>query len=69
MIYARVFPLLHKGFILGLPWLRRENPDIDWTLGRVTAYHAGRAVLLPVVARTAPEPELSSLNLLSAKQV
>ena len=35
----------------------------------MTAYRAGRAVLLPVVARTAPEPELSSLNLLSAKQV
>ena len=69
MIHARVFPLLHKEFILGLPWLRRENPDIDWTLGRVTAYRARRAVLLPVVARTAPEPELSSLNLLSAKQV
>ena len=26
-------------------------------------------MLLPVVARTAPEPELSSFNLLSAKQV
>ena len=69
MVHARVFPLLHKEFILGLPCLGRENPDIDWTLGRVTAYHARRAVLLPVVARTAPEPELSSLNLLSAKQV
>ena len=69
MIHARVFPLLHKEFILGLPWLRSENPDIDWTLGRVTVYRAGRAVLLPVVARTAPGLELSSLNLLSAKHV
>ena len=69
MIHARVFPLLHKEFILGLPWLQCENPNIDWTLDRVTAYRAGRAVLLQVMAQTIPEPELSSLNLLSAKQV
>ena len=69
MIHVRVFPLLHKEFIFGLPWLRHENPDIDWMLGRVTAYCAGRATLLLVVARTTLEPDLSSLNLLSANQV
>ena len=35
----------------------------------MTIYRAKRVVLLPVVTQIAPEPELSSLNLLSAKQV
>ena len=28
-IHPKVFPLLHKEFILGMPWLRREDPDIS----------------------------------------
>ena len=28
-IVARVFPNLHKEWILGIPWLEYENPIID----------------------------------------
>ena len=69
IIYARVFPLLHNEFIIGLPWLQSENLDVNWTLGIVIIYRARIAGLLLVMAQTTPEPELSSLNLLSTKQV
>ena len=30
-IFARVFPNMNKQMILGIPWLSKENPHIDWT--------------------------------------
>ena len=30
-ISARVFPNMNKQMILGIPWLSKENPHIDWT--------------------------------------
>ena len=30
-ISARVFPNMNKPMILGIPWLSKENPHIDWT--------------------------------------
>ena len=30
-ISARVFPNMNKQMILGIPWLSKENPPIDWT--------------------------------------
>ena len=31
MVQARVFPKLDKPMMLGISWLRKENPHIDWT--------------------------------------
>ena len=31
VVQAKVFPGLHKPIILGTPWLRKENPHINWT--------------------------------------
>ena len=30
-ISAWVFPNMNKQMILGIPWLSKENPHIDWT--------------------------------------
>ena len=30
-ISARVFPKMNKQMILGIRWLSKENPHIDWT--------------------------------------
>ena len=35
-IIAWVFPNLHEELILGISWLVKENPTIDWAIGRVT---------------------------------
>ena len=34
-ISARVFPNMNKPMILGIPWLSKENPHIDWTQATV----------------------------------
>ncbi len=34
-VLAKVFPGLQKGMILGMPWLQKENPQINWTQGEV----------------------------------
>ena len=31
IVQAKIFPGLHKPIILGIPWLQKENPHIDWT--------------------------------------
>lgn len=38
-IRAWVTDIGKENFILGLPWLKQENPDIDWVNGRVTLRH------------------------------
>ena len=30
-ISAWIFPNMNKQMILGIPWLSKENPHIDWT--------------------------------------
>ena len=32
---ARVYPNMNKPMILGIPWLSKENPHIDWTQAMV----------------------------------
>ena len=34
-ISAWVFPNMNKPMILGIPWLSKENPHIDWTQATV----------------------------------
>ena len=46
-IVARVFPNLHKECILGIPWLKYENPIIDWTQRQVTIQRLG-CILTPL---------------------
>lgn len=37
-IRAWVTNIEKEDFILGFPWLKQENPDIDWTNGKVTLW-------------------------------
>ena len=48
-VIARVFPNLSKEFILGIPWLVRENPAIDWATGKVAIQKGKTMVSLPLV--------------------
>ena len=32
-ILSRVFPNLHEELILGILWLLKENPTINWAIG------------------------------------
>ena len=34
-VLAKVFPGLQKEMILGMPWLHKENPQINWTQGEI----------------------------------
>ena len=47
-IYARVFPRMNKQMILGIPWLSRENPHIDWAQGAITLQQGQRWISLPL---------------------
>ena len=31
----QIFILVIRGVILGMPWLERHNPEIDWKIGEV----------------------------------
>ena len=35
IVEARVFPKMSKPMILGMPWLVKENPHINWTRSTV----------------------------------
>ena len=48
-VLARVFPDLHKEIILGIPWLKKANPVIDWTQHRVRVFNRGCDVTLPLL--------------------
>ena len=46
-ITARVFPNLSKELILGMPWIVKETPSIDWTAGRVKVQKEETVLTLP----------------------
>ena len=46
-VIARVFPNMHQQLILGIPWLKQENPPIDWRQGQVSIIKNGETVFLP----------------------
>ena len=46
-ILAWVLSNLHEELILGIPWLVKENPTIDWAIGRVTVERDGTMYTLP----------------------
>lgn len=56
--------LPHFDLILGRPWLRRVNPHIDWSSGRVSVKPRGRGqVFLPLAEALPCPPVLSVLQL------
>ena len=68
-IMARVFPNLSKELILGMPWLVKENPSIDWTAGRVQLQHGETVFTLPTVMRRRQEPAIEEVNFCDSKQL
>ena len=46
-VFFRVFPNMHQQLILGIPWLKQENPRIDWRQGQVSIIKNGEIVFLP----------------------
>ena len=54
--------------ILGIPWLQKENPHIDWTRGVVTIEQGQRWIELPLTQqKKVPSEEL--VTMISAKQM
>ena len=47
-ISARVFPNMNKPMILGIPWLSKENPHIDWTQAMVVVNKDHQWISLPL---------------------
>ena len=68
-VLTRVFPDLHKEIILGIPWLEKANPVIDWTQRRVRVFHRGCDVTLPLIHKREAEVAAAELNLYTAKQM
>jgi len=67
-ILARVFPNLHKEIILGIPWLREANPDIDWAQRRVTVASRGSDVILPLTQKR-DQSAAAEVSFCTAKQL
>ena len=42
-----MIPQTHQQLILGIPWLKQENPHIDWRLGQVSVERNGHEIFLP----------------------
>ena len=47
-VSARVFPNMNKSLILGIPWLSKENPHIDWTQNAVVVQQNHQWISLPL---------------------
>ena len=43
-----VFPNLRSEVILGIPWLKKENPDIDWDKPEVKMRRKGQIQYFPL---------------------
>ena len=68
LVQAKVFPGLQKPMILGIPWLAKENPQIDWTQGTILAQQTGAWMSLPLIRRKT-EDTANEISLISAKQM
>ena len=47
-LIARVFPSLRAEVLLGQPWFRQENPDIDWIIPEVKVWRRRHIKYLPI---------------------
>ena len=50
IVEARVFPEMSKSIILGMPWLVKTNPHINWTRSTVVVQHGQEWFLLPLAS-------------------
>ena len=68
-VRARVFPNLHKEVILGMPWLERTNPVIDWMHGHVKVRQDRKVMQLPLVTKKSRGSRMGEVSVCSAKQM
>ena len=66
-IFARVFPNMNKPMILGILWLSKENPHIDWTQATVLVNKDHRWISLPRAKPSQSNP-VHLANEISANQ-
>ena len=66
-VLAKVFPGLQKEMILGMPWLQKENPQINWTQGEILVQQGQEWVQLPLL-KVKEGSFAQSVNIISAKQ-
>ena len=66
VIEAMVFLGLDKPMILGIPWLRKENPHIDWTRSAMVVQQKNQWISLHLVQKTNPSAYL--VNEISANE-
>jgi hypothetical protein len=55
-----VVPMKTHDLVLGLPWLKARNPEIDWTKGQLTALRTPNGPLqakIPEADHASPLPE------------
>ena len=55
-VSAPVFPNMNKQMILGIPWLSKENPHIDWTEATVVMKKVQEWISLPLSKSQQPDP-------------
>ena len=55
-ISAQVFPNMNKQMILGIPWLSKETPHIDWTQARVVMKKGQDWISLPLAKSQQQNP-------------
>ena len=64
-VIPRVFPNMHQQLILGISWLKQENPCIDWRQGQVSILKNGQTIFLPCHRQeTMDEEEVQCLRAL-----
>ena len=51
-----IIPLVGYDMVLGVPWLQRHNPDINWTSYTISVNSCGEQYQLPLVGNTEPPP-------------
>ena len=66
-ISARVFPNMNKPMILGIPWLSKENPHIDWAQATVVVNKDHHWISLPLAKPVKTNP-VHLANKISASQ-
>ena len=68
VVRAKMFPGLHKPIILGIPWLKKENPHINWTQEVVVVKKDRDWITLPLTQRE-EGLQLAGVNMVSAKEM
>ena len=68
IVRAKVFPGLHKPILLGIPWLQKENPHIDWAQEVVVVKKDSDWITLPLTERE-DGSQLVGVNMVSAKEM